>query len=41
MKGKGKAKADCFDSVDVDVSGEDTFLGGSNFSDFKGLQGNS
>lgn len=41
MKGKGKAKADWFDSIDMDVSGEDTFLGGSRFSDYKVLQGNS
>ena len=41
MKGKGKTKADRFDSVDVDVSREDTFLGGSHYSDFKVMQGNS
>jgi hypothetical protein len=41
MKGKGKAKADRFDSIDLDVSREDTSLGGSRFSDYKVLQRNS
>jgi hypothetical protein len=33
MKGKGKAKADGFDTIDVDASREDTISGESRLSD--------